>query len=65
MLKHGYRRGGSGSWQQASEGSRNVARTCRHVGISRQAFYGWKRRHEAHGKELPHPRLDDQEFISS
>ena len=31
------------------ERSRNVARTCRHFGISRQAFYRWKRRFDAHG----------------
>jgi transposase-like protein len=30
--------------QQACERSRNVARTCRHFGISRQAFYRWKLR---------------------
>jgi len=36
--------------QQASERSRNVARTCRHFGISRQAFYRWKQRYEAHGE---------------
>src|SRR5688500_12501808 len=35
--------------QQACERSRNVARTCRHFGISRQAFYRWKRRYEALG----------------
>jgi transposase-like protein len=35
--------------QQAGEHSRNVARTCRHFGISRQAFYRWKRRFDAHG----------------
>jgi len=35
--------------QQAGERSRNVARTCRHFGISRQAFYRWKRRYEALG----------------
>ena len=29
--------------QQACEQSRNVSRTCRHFGISRQAFYRWKR----------------------
>jgi transposase InsO family protein len=34
---------------RAGEGARNVARTCRHFGISRQAFYKWKRRYEAHG----------------
>ena len=35
--------------QQVCEQSRNVARTCRHFGISRQAYYRWKRRYEAHG----------------
>ena len=35
--------------QQACEQSRNVARTCRHFGISRQAYYRWKRRYDAHG----------------
>lgn len=30
--------------QRAGESSRNVARTCRHFGISRRAFYKWKRR---------------------
>jgi transposase-like protein len=35
--------------QQAGERSRNIARTCRYFGISRQAFYRWKRRFEAHG----------------
>ena len=35
--------------QQAGERSRNIARTCRHVGIWRQAFYRWKRRFDAHG----------------
>lgn len=35
--------------QQAGERSRNIARTCRHFGISRQAFYRWKRRFDAHG----------------
>ena len=32
--------------QQASARSRNIARTCRHFAISRQAFYRWKRRFE-------------------
>src|SRR5262249_12017188 len=36
--------------QQAYEQSRNVARRCRHFGISRQAYYRWKRRYEAHGE---------------
>ncbi len=35
--------------QEACERSRNVARMCRHFGISRQAFYRWKRRFDAHG----------------
>ena len=36
--------------QEACERSRNVARTCRHFGISRQAFYRWKRRYDALGR---------------
>ena len=36
--------------QQAVVQSRNVARTCRHFGISRQAFYRWQRRYAAHGE---------------
>ena len=36
--------------RQAGEQSRHVARTCRHFGISRQAYYRWKRRYEAHGE---------------
>ena len=35
--------------QRAGESSRNVAHTCRHFGISRQAFYKWKRRFEEFG----------------
>jgi len=35
--------------QQAGEASRNVSHTCRHFGISRQAFYKWKKRFAAHG----------------
>ena len=35
--------------RHASEVTQNVARTCRHFGISRQTFYKWKRRHDAHG----------------
>jgi len=30
--------------------ARNIARTCRQFGISRQAFYRWKRRFDAHGE---------------
>ena len=35
---------------QAGAQSRNVARTCRHFGISRQAYYRWKRRYDAQGE---------------
>src|SRR5262245_41182667 len=35
--------------QEADEGSRSVARTCRRFGISRKTFYKWKKRHEEHG----------------
>ena len=35
--------------QRAGDSSRSVARTCRHVGISRQAFDKWKRRFEEFG----------------
>ena len=59
--------------QQANERSRNVARTCRHFGISRQAFYRWKQRYEAHGEgglddraRTPHrsPRSIPREVVS-
>jgi transposase-like protein len=41
--------------QQAAERSRNIARTCRHFGISRPAYYRWKRRFDAWGtiRDLP------------
>jgi hypothetical protein len=39
--------------QRAGESSRTVARTCRHFGISRQAFYKWTKRYEAHGEAGP------------
>jgi transposase InsO family protein len=35
--------------RHASEVTRNVARTCRHFGISRKAFYKWVARYKAHG----------------
>ena len=35
--------------QRAGESSRNVAQTCRHFGISRQAFYKWKKRFDIRG----------------
>lgn len=34
--------------QQAAD-ELNVARVCRHFGISRKSFYKWKRRHAEHG----------------
>lgn len=34
----------------AQDEPRQVARTCRHFGISRTAFYRWKQRFEAHGE---------------
>lgn len=37
--------------RHAEEITGNVARTCRYYGISRQAFYEWKRRYEAEGLE--------------
>lgn len=33
--------------REAGAASRNVARTCRHFGLSRRAFYRWKARYEA------------------
>jgi transposase-like protein len=39
--------------QRSATSSRNVARTCRHFGLSRQAFYKWKRRHAEHGDAGP------------
>ncbi len=59
--------------QRAGEGSRNVAQTCRHFGISRQAFYRWQRRYAAHGEaglcdrpRRPHrsPRATAQDIVS-
>ena len=59
--------------QQAADGPRNVARTCQHFGISRQASYRWKRRHEAYGEaglwdrpRAPHrsPRALPQAVVS-
>src|SRR5580698_8809675 len=36
--------------RQASDMPRSVAQTCRHFGLSRQAFYKWKARYELHGE---------------
>jgi len=35
--------------QEAGAAPRNVAQACRHFGLSRQSFYKWKARYEAHG----------------
>lgn len=35
--------------ERASAAPREVARTCRHFGISRKAFYKWKHRYDAEG----------------
>jgi len=40
----------------AADGDRDVARTCRHFGVSRKTFYKWKRRHQ----ELGDAGLADQ-----
>jgi transposase InsO family protein len=59
--------------REANESPRSVARTCRHFGLSRQAFYKWKRRYEAHGAAglcdrptTPHrsPRATPPEVVS-
>jgi transposase len=59
--------------QQAAADSRNVARTCRHFGISRKTFYKWKRRFDEHGAaglgdqpRTPHcsPRATPREVVS-
>ena len=36
--------------QHAASEHRHVAQTCRYFGISRTAFYRWKRRYEEHGE---------------
>jgi hypothetical protein len=35
--------------RHAEEITGNVALTCRYYGISRQVFYKWRRRYDAHG----------------
>ncbi len=35
--------------QHASEVTRNVARACRHFGISRKSFYKWQARYAENG----------------
>ena len=51
-----------------------MARTCRHFGISRQAFYKWKRRFDEHGdgracatgrgRRIGRPDATPQEVVS-
>src|SRR4051812_18335455 len=57
----------------ARDETRTVAKTCRHFGISRQAFYKWKKRYEADGdsglcdrSRAPHrsPRATAKEVVS-
>ena len=36
--------------REAASSPRNIASTCRRFGISRQAYYRWKRRFDAHGE---------------
>lgn len=59
--------------QRATSDARNVARTCRHFGISRKTFYKWKRRYAEHGDaglcdrpRTPHrsPRATPKEVVS-
>ena len=59
--------------QQATGVPRNVARTCRHFGISRKTFYKWKQRFDDHREaglcdrpRLPHqfPRATPSDVIS-
>ena len=38
---------------RAQDEPRNVARTCRHFGISRKAFYKWKRRYDRARRRRP------------
>ena len=55
------------------EVTQNIARTCRHFGVSRRWFYKWKARYEAHGEaglcdrsRAPHrsPRATPREVVS-
>ena len=59
--------------RQAREMPRNVAQTCRHFGISRQAFCKWSARYKSHGEaglcdrpRAPHhsPRATPRAVIS-
>jgi len=48
--------------RQASDLPRGVAQTCRHFGLSRQAFYKWRARYLA---ERNAPRSDLQDPVSA
>jgi transposase InsO family protein len=59
--------------KHALEETQNVARTCRHFGLSRQTFYKWVRRYKVHGEaglcdhpKVPHksPRTTPSEIVS-
>jgi transposase-like protein len=55
---------------QAATRAGNVARTCRHVGLSRKTFYKWRQRHGYTGladrAQAPHrsPRATPGEVVS-
>jgi transposase InsO family protein len=36
--------------RDSQELGNNIAKTCRHFGVSRQTFYKWKRRYDEHGE---------------
>ena len=38
--------------RHAADGTRSVAQTCRHFGVSRKTFYKWKRRLAEHGEAV-------------
>jgi len=59
--------------RHASEVTQNVSRTCRHFGISRQAFYEWQTKYDEHGEaglcdrpRTPHrsPKATPREVVS-
>lgn len=43
-------------WMDFYHRTKNVARTCRHFGISRQTFYRWRRRYDAMNLATLEPR---------
>ena len=58
--------------QQATGVPRNVARTCRHFGISRKTYYKWKRRYDDHREaglcdrpRIPHRSREPRRATSS